>query len=336
VITPDDLDQKPDVLGAPYVVETIALTPDDEGAVEANLVKLAADQRTGRAVLYVHGFADYFFQTELARWWTDRGYDFYALDLRKYGRSLREHQTPNYVDDVHTYFEDLDAAWARIVGRDGHDHLVLAAHSTGGLIASLWAHHRKPALAGLVLNSPWLDMQGPFWLRTVGTVAIRGVGNRRPRQPIGRNLNTIYGQSLHRDHGGEWDYDLAWKPLDSWPIYFGWLAAIRRAHAELHRGLDVGCPVLVLCSGASLWPKEMSEHVHGHDIVLDVQQIRRWAPVIGRHVTVVSVPGARHDVVLSRPDVRARAYDELDRWVTAYATSSERGPEVPERSLAEE
>ena len=227
-MSPADPDLATDVLGAPYVVETLVLEPDDEGAVEANLVRRPADEPTGRAVLYVHGFADYFFQTEFAEWWTSRGYDFYALDLRKYGRSLREHQTPNYVDDVHTYFEDIDAAWSRVVERDGHDHVVLAAHSTGGLVASLWAHHRRPDLAALVLNSPWLDMQGPFLLRTVGTVAVRGVALRRPMRPIGRNLNTFYGQSLHRDHGGEWDYDLTWKPLDSWPIYFGWLAAIRR------------------------------------------------------------------------------------------------------------
>jgi alpha-beta hydrolase superfamily lysophospholipase len=55
--------------------------------------------------------------------------------------------------------------------------------------------------------------------------------------------------------------------------------------------------------------------------VLDVEQIRRWATAIGPHVTYVAVPGARHDVVLSRPDVRAKVYDELERWVSAYVDS---------------
>ena len=331
--TTGGVDRSSDILGEPFLVETIELAPDEEGAVEATLVHLAAEAPTGRAVLYVHGFCDYFFQTEFARWWTVRGYDFYALDLRKYGRSLREHQTPNYVSDLHTYFEDLDEAWSRVVERDGHHHVVLAAHSTGGLISSLWAHHRNPALAALVLNSPWLDMQGSFLLRTVGTLAIRGVGSRRPMCPVNRKLNSLYGQSLHSEHGGEWDYDLAWKPLDSWPIYFGWLAAIRTAHAEVHRGLEVGCPALVLCSGESSWPTQMSESVHGHDIVLDVRQIRRWATALGRHVTVVSLPGARHDVVLSVPAVRERAYHELGRWVSTYATPE---PAVPPGGAAEE
>ena len=54
----------------------------------ATLVRLRAAAPTRRAVLYLHGFVDYFFQTHLAEFFTERGYDFYALDLRKYGRSL--------------------------------------------------------------------------------------------------------------------------------------------------------------------------------------------------------------------------------------------------------
>jgi len=315
------LEPEIDVLGAPYTVETIALAPDAEGAVECNLVRLGSGSPTGRAVLYVHGFCDYFFQKEFAQWWADRGYDFYAVDLRKYGRSLREHQTPAYVTEVAEYFEDLDEAWQRIVARDGHDEVLIAAHSTGGLVASLWADARRPGLpelSGVVLNSPWLDMQGPFWIRNVGTVAIRGIGRSRPMREIPRVINDFYGQSIHREHGGEWDFDLAWKPMESFPIYFGWLRAIRRAHFQVHRGIDVGVPVLVLSSGGTRFPKQMSEEVHGFDIVLDVEQIRRWAPRLGRHVTIASLEGALHDVILSRRDVRERAYDEIDRWMTAY------------------
>ena len=76
----------------------------------------------------MHGFADYFFQAEYAAWWNARGYDFYAVDLRKAGRPLREHQTPNYVADLHEYYPELDAAWSLVTGRDGHDHVVGSAH----------------------------------------------------------------------------------------------------------------------------------------------------------------------------------------------------------------
>ncbi|GAB2862155.1 alpha/beta hydrolase [Nocardioides pacificus] len=311
-----------DVLGAPYTVETLSLRPDDEGEVVATLVHRPADQGTPArgAVLHVHGFADYFFHTEYAEWWTGRGYDFYALDLRKYGRSLRPHQTPNYVADLEEYFEELDIAWEHVTERDGHHRVVLSAHSTGGLTLPLWADSRRPEAQGMVLNSPWLDLRGSLWMRTVGTRLIDQVGQRRPLREIPRTVNGFYGRSLHRDHEGEFDYELAWKPMDSWPVYAGWLRAIRRGHARVHAGLEVGCPVLVLCSARTGAPVEMGEEVHSTDIVLDVGQIRRWATSLGRHVMTVGVDGARHDVVLSRQPARAHAYAEIERWHTAYVS----------------
>jgi alpha-beta hydrolase superfamily lysophospholipase len=308
----------PDVLGEPYLAETISLPPDEEGPVVATLVVRRAAEPTGRAVLHVHGFCDYFFQTAYAEWWNDRGYDFYAVDLRKYGRSLRPHQTPNYVTDLRHHFPDLDAAFQRVAERDGHDHVVISAHSTGGLIVSLWAHERRPALAGMVLNSPWLDMQGGPLIRGIGTKVIKAVGARQPTRVIPRTPEGHYGRSLHVEHDGEWMFNTDWKPLDSFPVTFGWLRAIRLGHDELHSGLEVGCPVLVLSSAGTRWPKEMGDDAHGYDIVLEVPQIRQWATAIGSHVTYVAIEGARHDVVLSREGPRTKAYAEIERWVAAY------------------
>jgi alpha-beta hydrolase superfamily lysophospholipase len=307
-----------DVLGEPYQAETIELAPDDEGAVVATLVTRPAAAPTTRAVLHVHGFADYFFQTPAADYWTARGYDFYALDLRKYGRSLRAHQTPNFVTDLTDYFAEIDEAYRRVTERDGHDHVVISAHSTGGLITALWAHERQPALAGLVLNSPWLDLHGSLLLRTAGTKAIDQIGARRPYLAIPRDVSGFYARSLHRDHDGEWDFDLAWKPLESWPVYAGWLRAVRRGHARAHRGLDVPAPVLVLTSGASGRPREYDDTCTSTDIVLDVEQIRKWAHRLADHVTLVRVEGAMHDVTMSRQPARDRAFQEISRWLDAY------------------
>jgi alpha-beta hydrolase superfamily lysophospholipase len=307
-----------DVLGAPYLLETIPLPDDDEGTVVCSLVLLAAPSPTRRAVLYVHGFCDYFFQRQYAQWWVDRGYDFYAVDLRKYGRSLRDHQSAGYAGDMADYLPDLDEAWARITERDGHDHVIVSAHSTGGLVVALWADARQPSLAGMVLNSPWVDMHGPFWVR-LGSSVVKQLGSYRPRREIPRSVSPAYGQALHRDFEGEWDYNLDWKPLGSWPVYAGWVRATRRGHARVHRGLDVPCPVLVLTSGAT---GRSADDVWDKDVVLDVKQMRRWATALARRVTVISVEGAIHDVVLSRSEVREVVYDELDRWVSAYAEVS--------------
>lgn len=193
-----------DVLGRPYYAETIDLGTDDEGAVVATLVRRSAKPRgkSARAVLHIHGFADYFFQTPVADFWTSRGYDFYALDLRKYGRSLQPHQTPNFTTDLMVYYEELDQAYDRIMTRDRHDQILISAHSTGGLVAPLWLHDTGRAVTGVVLNSPWLDLQGSLLLRTAGTKAIDQVGARRPYQAIPRTVSGLYAKSLHSDHAG--------------------------------------------------------------------------------------------------------------------------------------
>ena len=323
----DQPGQADDVLGPPYTAETIDFAEDEQGPIVTTLVARKADEPTTKAVLYLHGYNDYFFNRGYADWWVERGYDFYAIDLRRYGRSLRPHQTPNFVTDIREYFDDVDAAWGRITERDGHDHVVATAHSTGGLTLALWADEGAPHMKGVVLNSPWLDMRGSLWLRTAGTAMVRQLGGRQPMREIPREINTVYGESLHRDYAGEWEYDLEWKTLESWPVYAGWMRAIRNAHAEVHEGLDISCPVLVLSSGATIEAPTMSDEVHRNDIVLDVAQIRRWSTALGRHVTYIAVDGAMHDIFLSREEVRSRAYDELGRWLTAYVD----GPDVRAR-----
>ena len=229
-----DVEPITDVLGEPYLAETIQLPPDDEGEVVATLVRRAAAAPTTKAVLHVHGFADYFFQTGYADWWAERGYDFYALDLRKHGRSLRPHQTPNYVTDLRDYYPEIDEAWERVTERDGHTEVVISAHSTGGLVIALWADDRRPAqLAGAVMNSPWLDLQGsPLRPASSAPRSSSRSGACQPMREIKRHVTGFYTRSLHKDHEGEWEFDLLWKPIESFTVYAGWLRAIREGHAR--------------------------------------------------------------------------------------------------------
>jgi alpha-beta hydrolase superfamily lysophospholipase len=308
-----------DVLGAPYERRTINLPSDDEGEVVATLVRRRVSQPTRRAVLFVHGFVDYFFQTHLAEFFTTRGYDFYALDLRKHGRSLLVHQRPNFCRDIAEYYAEIDEAVRIIREVDGHDVLLVNGHSTGGLTTSLWADRvrGKGVVQGLFLNSPFFDFNEPWLIRRGLAFLVNGFGKSRPTATMPQQLGTTYGLSLHRDHHGEWNYDLAWKPLNGYPIYAGWVRAISLAQQRLRAGLAIDVPVLVACSTRSYKGKTFTEAAHHADAVLDVEHIAKFAPRLGPDVTLVRIDGGKHDLSLSPKPARERFFEALDGWLVA-------------------
>jgi alpha-beta hydrolase superfamily lysophospholipase len=325
-----------DVLGPPYERHTIDLGTDDEGAVIATLIRRRGETPSRRAVLYVHGYVDYFFQTHLADFFVERGWDFYALDLRKYGRSLLAHQTPNFARSLTDYYPELDEAVRIIRDQDGHDQLLVAGHSTGGLITSLWAHSRsrEKTIDGLFLNSPFFDFNVPWVLRRPLMSIVGRTSRKNPYRALPMSSLGLYGQSLHSEQRGEWTYDLAWKPLNGFPVRTGWLEAIRRGQARLRAGLEIGVPILVACSSRTFRGKAWSEDARVTDSVLDVEHIVRWAPRLGRRVTIARFDGGLHDLTLSGKDVRAEVFQELGRWVDAFVppkgTPAEEIPAAPE------
>ena len=184
----------------------------------------------------------------------------------------------------------------------------------------LWQQRLRAAgvetpIAGLVLNSPWLDLQGGRLLRGPITQALRLLARVRPFQVIPFPPGA-YGRTLHVSRTGEWDYDTNLKPLTGCPVTFGWLNAICQGHAQLHRGLETGVPTLVLHSTRSHFSRRYSPLSDRADLVLDVTQIARWADSLGAQVSEVAIPDARHDVFLSLPESRERAYFALDLWLT--------------------
>lgn len=295
-----------------YTIETLNLKNNEV----ATLISLPADTPRG-AILYVHGFVDYFFHDHEAQHFVDRGWRWYALDLRRNGRSLRDGDERFYTGDLQEYYEEIDAAIARIKA-DGHQRIVLMGHSTGGLVSVIWANDRRKShpIDALVLNSPWLDLQEPWIMRTLGTWILRGIGAIRPMANLPQSLPSVNTQSVHKDAHGEWDFDTNWKPLAPSPVKVGFIATVRREQARLHRGMDVGVPVLLLRSARSrLKLSAWEESAQSADTVLNVEHMHQWLPKVGRDTTEVVLDGAVHDVMLSAEPVRNQAMAEVDAWL---------------------
>ncbi|MFX4272101.1 alpha/beta hydrolase [Propionibacteriaceae bacterium Y1685] len=283
----------------------------------ATLVRRVNEQPSRRAVLYVHGWNDYFFQSHLGDHWAEQGFDFYAVDLRRYGRSLRRGQLAGFVQDLGEYAAELDACVAEV--RSDHDQVLLMGHSTGGLIASVWAADHPGAVDGLVLNSPWLDLQATTMVRTLGTPVIDTLGSLIATTALPLADNGFYARALHASLEGEWDYDLDLKSSPSAPVRVGWLRAVLQGHQRVAQGLGIEVPVLVMCSDRTVFKRRWDERMRQADTVLDVAQIAARAPRLGSCVTLVRIAGGMHDLVLSAPPVRERVFAEMARWARGYA-----------------
>lgn len=317
-----------DVL-AGYVQTTCALgaDPDGEGDLFATLIRSADPTPSPRAVLALHGYTDYFFNTELADHFATRGWRFYGLDSHRCGRSWREGQTPHFTTDLARYDRELEWAMAIIRGENTAAEVLVYGHSTGGLVVSLWLDRVRErgdtaamGVAGLVLNSPFLDLNGPAILRARATSSAIGAVSKVSKTRVVRGSGSGgYGQTLHRQYHGEFDYNLQWKPVGGFPVTVGWIHAIRRGQARLHRGLDIGVPNLVLRSDHSVAETAETDVLQRGDAVLDVSHIARWAGCLGNRTTSVPIKDAKHDVFLSLPQPRAAAYAELDRWLEQLA-----------------
>jgi alpha-beta hydrolase superfamily lysophospholipase len=296
--------------------------PMGEGGAEATLVRYTPEDGPGVGrppVLYVHGYTDYFFQRHLAEAIAARGYPFYAIDLRAHGRSIAAWTAAggdaNMVNSLRLYRQDLSAA-ADVIAAEGHTGLVLLGHSTGGLIASMYANAHPDRVTALVLNSPWFDLRGSWSDRTVVTQVVYALGRIAPRTVVNKP-GEDYGRALHTATGGEWEYDLLWKPHGGFPVRAGWLAEIRRAQRRLGRGLSVQCPVLVCTSDKSGPGVGEAAAMLSADAVLDVAHMHARAPKLGATVDVSVIEGGAHDLVLSAKPARDKYLTTVLDWLDA-------------------
>lgn len=311
-----------------YALQTLACAPDDEGAVVATLLRAEPAPASSKAVLYLHGFIDYFFQDHVAAAFVAQGYDFWALDLRKHGRSLLPHQHPNTCLHLNQYYEEIGLALEAMHVAGAQD-ITLLGHSTGGLIACLYALEgaQRDAVNRLVLNSPFFEFNETALMRAVAGALATALATSRPYSKLPKGLSPMYGESLHKSRRGEWAYNLEWKPLEGFPACLGWVRAVREGQQRLQQGLDLHVPILLLHSNKSARAgNKWREEFHTADAVLNVADMKKYGPRLGRDVTLYAVADGKHDLYLSRADVRENALAATFEWLARVGASQVTAP----------
>lgn len=318
-----NIDYLPDVLGDGFKKLTLSLKDDYEGRVVATLIRRKSETTSSKAILYVHGFNDYFFQGQMAKRWNLNGYDFYALDLRKYGRSYLSHQKLNNVRSLLEYDEELDLA-LQIIKSENNNEVLLMGHSTGGLILANYAgnHLNSDLFHGIICNSPFFEFNLSYFKRNIGIPILSILGRYFPNRTISSKFSKLYGYSLHHDKYGEWNYSLAWKPFKKPKVNLGFIRAIHQAQKNIKNRLVIDVPVLVMHSNLSIYGNHWSEKFRTGDAVLNVDHIRAYANKIMGEVTIDEIENGIHDLFLSREPVREKVFQDVFDWINGNSKLS--------------
>ncbi|MDE5642796.1 MAG: alpha/beta hydrolase [Muribaculaceae bacterium] len=307
------------VFGQGYTMRYIDQPDDYAGPERCTVVrKLTTCQHPKAAILYIHGYNDYFFQAEEGNRFVDSCYDFYALDLRKYGRSILPGQRKFQARDMKEYFPDIDSALS-VIAADGRPHrqIVLMAHSTGGLITSYYLTLTPQApVEALILNSPFLEWNFNGFMRKIAIPTVGFIGRIFPGMKISQGSISLYAESLLKEYHGEWQYNTQWKTVKPEKVEASWIKAISSAQKELRgKHPKISIPILLLHSDNSVYGDKWDDSFLHGDAVLNVEHIARFGRELGSDVTEIAIPGGLHDLALSAEPAREAFYDAIFTWL---------------------
>lgn len=307
---------KPDILGEGFEQICIEQPDDYEGKVIFTLVRKKTKVKTEKAILYIHGFNDYFFQSEFAEKFAALGYDFYGIDLRKYGRAYLKNQKFNNLRSIEEYYSDIDKS-LELIRNEGHSKVLLGGHSNGGLIVSVYAadHPDSQLFHAVFMNSPFFDFHQNYFLRKLGVPLITALGKKFPNAIMQGGFSPFYGLSLHKSEHGEWDYSLEYKPHISPPVNFGFIRAISLSQKRVKNGLSIQQPVLIMLSDKTLYEKKWSDKMFTGDVILNVEHIMLNAKKFKGDIQIEVIKNGIHDLVLSTKSIREEVYHKLQTWL---------------------
>lgn len=242
--------------------------------VNASVLRRRSARPSRRAVIYVQCQGDAFVPAELAAWYVDRGFHFYVADLRTVGAAGQ----PGSARAEASAADELAGCFACLDAAVTH---LREADAIDTVVVSAHA-------AGAVIAALWSHA-------------------RRGSQPV----DALVLASPEFGPSSRWQARPRAVQDDGlrrpWPLLAG-------AQRRLRRGLDIACPVLVLC------PEEGWDAPGGPGGLLGWRLLfgGRATSRLGAHVTWTKLDGGQPGAALPAPESRKQFFDELGRWLSAY------------------
>lgn len=294
-----------------------------DGPCRSTIIRKLNERGSSKAFLYIHGFNDYFFQKEMGEIYVDSGYNFYAVDLRRYGRSRLPWQYPFNIRNQKEYFEDIDSALAQI-RRDGNTDITLGGHSTGGLTVILFAAERGAQIGvnRVVTNSPFLSWNFSPFMQKVAIPTVSALGGLFKNSKIKQSHCDGYAYSLLKQYHGFWEYNTNWKMIYSPPVTMSWIRAISKAQKEVKsKRKNISVPLLVMHSSRKIDGCNWTPEFQTGDCVLNPFEIQKIGITLGadlKKTEVCAIDSGLHDLILSEPVPRKAAYDSIFSFLRRF------------------
>ena len=285
---------------------------------QANLIyKIKPNSK--KAVLYIHGFNDYFFNKEFAANFLNQGYSFFAIDLHNHGKNMTPNSKRYYFTDVKEFYPEINQVVDIIKNEYKIENITLYGISQGGLIAALYENDNK-RVNQLILDSPFFDFNFNWFLENLGLPIVAKLGTFFPTFVLKSDEVNVFGKTIHKDFDGEWDIDMNLKSITTnAPIYLGWINAVYQAQQRLQNGLDIKIPSLVLYSNKSTNEQSNKKYLHTTDIVLDVKDMNKYSSMLSKDKSLITkeeIPNAMHGILISPKPIRQGAYKKIFNWLS--------------------
>lgn len=245
---------------------------------------------------------------ELAR----RGFAVASIDWRGQGLSDRlvQPRLKGHIGDFLQYHQDLAALLGRpeVAGLRG-PRLVLG-HSMGGAVALGALMRKRIEARAAILSAPLMGIRQSRQMRWAAalTVQLARLTRRLERWPPFGTMDVPYVFSDFEDNVltsdravYEWMAEAFRRQPDlqlAMPT-IGWVGAANEECRFIAKAGLLGLPALCL--------------VGGHERVVDVDAIRRGAARLGAEL--VEIAGARHELLIERPELRARTWVAIDAFL---------------------
>ena len=292
-----------------------------DGPCRSTIVRLRSRRPSKKGYLYIHGFNDYFFQSEMGERYVDSGYHFYAVDLRRYGRSKQPWQYPYNIRDAKKYYDDIDSAIVQM-RRDGIEDITLGGHSTGGLIVTAYGIDKSDSIEveRIVTDSPFYAWNFNSTYRHLLIPSVRNLSVLIKNAKIPQGHCDGYAYSLLKEYDGEWTYNTDWKMIYSPPVTFSWVGQIQSTQNKVKKHGDrLRVPLLVMHSSRKVDGCNYTPTFQYGDAVLDPVMIGEIAEKIKgkspEEVRICVVDSGLHDLILSKRPHRDQAYDYIFNFI---------------------